>query len=194
MYLKLKVFPITSALMAIFISSFIFTLTIGSCFSQDSTKTKPYIFQEIDKKECKKIINERVHFLKGTWDFVRADFRDTNLRLPITDHSLSFTNHKFQVSNNSKPTPIQSGKIKITKDKAEVLEFCYPLLWFGNIDKPWPDDWEHNSDESFELDTYYLFYLVTKCDKDSLVIYSPVGKSFKLNKSGQVIKRYVRHK
>jgi len=170
-----------------------FISTIGKCLSQDSTKSKPYVYKGIDKNECKKIIKERVQFLTGTWNFVRADFRDTNLRLPIADHSLSLNNTKFRVSNNSKPT-LQSGKIKITKDIAEVFEFCYPLLWFGNPDKPFPDDWEHDFDEAHELDTYYMLYLITKCDKDSLVLYSPVGKSHRLKKSDQVIKRYVRQK
>jgi len=169
-------------------------LTVGQCFSQDSTKSKPYVYQGIDKSECKKIIKDRVHFLTGTWDFVRADFRDTNLRLPIADHSLILTGNKFQVSNKSKQTPIQSGKIKITKDATEVFEFCYPVLFFGNQNKPFPDDEDFNAEKSYELDTYYLLYLVTKCDKDSLVLYSGVSKSYRLKKYDQVIKRYVRQK
>ena len=141
------------------------------------------------KKECGDKLDSRINNLSGQWKFVYSDLAFTKggkekRSCPL--HILSFDKSKFSVKHHADSLSYQNGTIKIKKDNPADKGNCEVLVYFKS-----------KGDEpvyAWDLDTYHVFWLIDKCDADSLTLYSPWTSDLIDKKSGMVIRHYSRQK
>jgi hypothetical protein len=143
------------------------------------------------KKECGQKLDSMTNNLSGQWKLIYAEFSDSKGVLEqrkYPEHILVINKSMFNVKRQIDSIPYQTGKLRIKKDNPAKYGNCEVLLHFKSIKD------KENPVYTWDLDTYHIFWLIEKCDKDSLVLYSPNTCDFIDKKCGVAYRHYARQK
>jgi hypothetical protein len=144
------------------------------------------------KKECGNKLDSNINYFSGQWKFIYSDLffiKGGQEKRICSNHILSIDKSKFSVRRHTDSIAYQTGKIKIKKDNPAKKGNCELLVYF----KPRGEKLEYAPEFSWDIDSYHIFWLIEKCNSDSLTLYSP-WTQIATNKNGMLVRHYARIK